>query len=132
MSRPLPRRATDLAIIGWLLLQIGLPLSYYLRGGGPDERFAWRMFTTERLTHCGVSLSELHAGEATAQDVDLLHVVQRGWISLLSRGQPEVSSALLDLRCTQPGVDVVSLRRRCTAPDGTKEAPIFDRRSCAP
>jgi hypothetical protein len=37
----------------FLGLQLLLPLSYYLvRGDRHDERFAWRMFSPERMTRC--------------------------------------------------------------------------------
>lgn len=48
-ASPLPANLrTNLILVGILLLQISLPLAYYLGGGGYDERFAWRMFSAQQ------------------------------------------------------------------------------------
>ena len=43
-----PNLRTNLFLVGILLLQISLPVAYYLGGGGYDERFAWRMFSAQQ------------------------------------------------------------------------------------
>ncbi|MFZ5476660.1 MAG: hypothetical protein ACOZNI_07795 [Myxococcota bacterium] len=122
------RRAADLFIVAWIGLQLAVPASYYLLDRKWDERFAWRMYSAERMTRCGVGVKE-YRGDGS-RDVDLDGTYQRTWISLLSRGQPRVIDAVLVSRCTDPEVEQVRLRRRCKAPDGTQLEPMFYGHRC--
>jgi hypothetical protein len=49
------RRQRILVIIHvFLAIQIALPIGYYaLRADRNDERYAWRMFSTNRMVSCG-------------------------------------------------------------------------------
>src|SRR6185295_19585145 len=102
-------------IVGWLLVQVAVPAAWYLRGGGPDERFTWRMFSTERLTRCQVAVIE--RGTSGTRALDLASVVHKGWITLLSRGQPAVTAHLVAARCAVPGTAALTIERRCVGPD---------------
>jgi hypothetical protein len=55
----------NLFIVGWVGLQVALPLSYYLGDDRFDERFAWRMFSPVRLSECRVKLVDRTDGAAT-------------------------------------------------------------------
>ena len=130
MPRPPIRLASDLAILAWLAVQVGVPLAFYASGGGPDERFAWRMFSSERLTRCRVSAFETLPGEPEPVDLSVLALVQRGWISHLSRGQPAVVDAFLSPRCETDRATLVSLRRRCAGPAGGEMPAVTVQRRC--
>ncbi len=57
-----PRRrfgVSDMFIACFLLAQIALPLRYYLGGRGTDERFSWRMFSSQRVEQCAVDVDEV-------------------------------------------------------------------------
>ena len=109
-------------ICGFLLFQIITPLSYYLGGGGPDERFSWRMFSSVRMRECQVALYETteRDGRQIEQFVPLETILQSVWIKRLNRDQPAVVRKFLRWRCQQPGVKQLRYEMRCIMPDGTR------------
>jgi len=84
-------------IIGWIGLQVALPLSYYLGDDRFDERFAWRMFSPVRLSECRVKLVDRTDGAANAVRPSAeLHEV---WSNLLSRARASVVRAYAKRWC---------------------------------
>jgi hypothetical protein len=112
VARPKPR---DLFIGGFLAIQVLLPLRYYLGGGGEDERFSWRMFSSQRLVQC--ELEVLADGEPVAVrevlgDNPYTH-------DHLPRAQPDVVEAFFDWYCGRTDTSAIELHSRCRATDGT-------------
>ncbi len=131
----MPRvRPADALIALWLLVQVGLPAAWYLGGQSPDQRFAWRMFSSDRLTHCKVSgaLTEVHDGVRSTRDADLSHHYQDGWISLLTHRNPDVEQAVLADLCEEPDSVRATLRLSCKRPDGTAPEPERMSMDCGP
>ncbi len=128
-------------VVAFLLLQLVVPLSYYLRSGDPyDERFSWRMFSAVRLYSCRTSAIE-RVGETdpsrrqgqppTEREIPLSATLHQAWVNHLARNRRDVVLAFLDARCDEEGVREVSLTNACTAPDGEPVAPQVYRRVCA-
>jgi hypothetical protein len=112
----------------WLLvaLQVAIPASYYLvRDDRDDERFAWRMFSTVRLTRCRVLafdvLSARGADGRTPEErsaVDMPKSLHASWLRSLERGRKHVIEHFLAARCERPAVRYSQLDRSCTSPAG--------------
>jgi hypothetical protein len=102
------RRASDWFIVGFLALQVALPLRYYLLGGGADERFAWRMFSSQRLMRCSYEVS---ADGATAE-IDAVLGLNPYTMDLLPRGDPDVVVAFLRWWCARGRLPKRLRRRR--------------------
>lgn len=94
-----------------------MPLRYYVRGGGYDERFSWRMFSTLRMQKCRVSLEETIGGDARA--VELQKALHIAWIGMLERYRRPVVDKLLARRCEQPDARSVRFERTCVDTDGS-------------
>ena len=109
-------------VLGFLLYQLITPLRYYLGGGGSDERFSWRMFSSVHMRECQVSLYETveREGRQLERFVPLESILQAVWIKRLRRDQPAVTENFLHWRCRQPGVTQLRYEMRCTTPDGTQ------------
>lgn len=123
-AKPPARRwaPSSVFIALFLLFQLGMPLRYYLAGGGSDERFSWRMFSTVRMQRCTVQVDDMldQAGNSHEERrVDLRKLVHSAWINLLERGREPVISKLLAQRCAQPGVHSARYTRTCKDTDGT-------------
>ena len=46
------RRRAGRFVAAWLLAQLAIPSSWYLRDADDDERFAWRMYSARILVRC--------------------------------------------------------------------------------
>lgn len=112
----------DALIAAFVIIQIALPLSYYVgRSDSPlapfDERFAWRMFSPVRLAKCQVRVYDATHGNMN-QTISLsreLHVV---WVKLLNRARPSIVDGVVDRFCQQRGADAdVRLSMVCTRAD---------------
>ena len=126
-----PRRTADLCIVGYLAIQVALPLAYYAGLRAPtDERFAWRMFSAVRLDRCEVEVSEKARASGTPRTLPLQQIVQEAWIHELERGQPRVVDRFLRRACEDARVEEVTFSRRCHAADGTAEPPDEIVRAC--
>jgi hypothetical protein len=127
------RRATNVFIGAYVVLQVALPLSYYL-GLRPrtDERFAWRMFSTVRLDRCEVGLSETIRDDVSnsPHPIPLPATLQVGWLTQLTRKQPHVVDRFLAYTCKDDHVIEAKLVWRCVAHDGTREPPDTAFRLC--
>jgi hypothetical protein len=112
----------------FLLYMIAMPLRYYLGGGGHDERFSWRMFSTIRLQQCKGRVFDV-LGER-AVPVRLEKMLQVAWIGMLERNRPLVVQRVLERRCTEEGVTQARFALACTAPDGSKLPEVRKELDC--
>ena len=112
-----PQRKRHNLFIGVvLLLQIGMPLSYYVSDRSYDERFSWRMFSTLRLRDCKVEVRELPRGATEPRRVSVERDVHIAWLRLLERMRTGVVDAYLDRRCHH-SADVERVDFVCTCKD---------------
>lgn len=125
---PAQRGWSNALIAGFLLLQLALPLRYYLSGGGYDERFSWRMFSTLRMQSCQVKVEET-IGDVTGA-VDLQKTLHIAWIGMLERYRRPVVDELLARRCAQPDARDARYERSCVDTDGRKLPATVVRMDC--
>ena len=113
-----------------LVGELVLPLRYYVAGGGRDERFSWRMFSSVDRARCVLRVTKSGGGPgyATLALPDLLHA---RWIEDLERGQPRVVDAFLRWACPRTGATAVDYALECRAPSGAGLAPIRRAIDCA-
>jgi hypothetical protein len=101
-----------------VVLQVAIPASYYLvRDDRDDERFAWRMFSSVRLTRCQVLAFDGKTPQERAE-VDLPKTLHASWQRSLERGRKSVIERYLATRCERPDVRYSQLERSCTSPSG--------------
>ncbi len=107
----------------FLLLQLLLPLRYYL-GGETDERFCWRMFSSVVQRDCRVDVVETvqQRGASFVRAVPVSLVLPT-WSEFLHR-HPVVVGQFLHWRCAQADVQAVRYRGRCTRVDGSAAPPV--------
>jgi len=132
---PERHRWTDAYIVAYLVVQVAVPLTYYLGLHAPtDERFSWRMFSETRLERCDVTAVEtVEDGASTVtRAVSLPETLQEAWISELKRKQPRVVARFLERACEDARVVDVKYVRRCRATDGTEAPPDEVVRGCRP
>ena len=133
-GQPPPNRALSNAFIAlFVLFQLAMPLRYYLRGGGTDERFSWRMFSTVRMQDCEVTVQDVVVadGQATPREVELRKVLHGAWVNVLERYRPRAVDKFLRRRCEQPGVKAARYRRDCEDTDGDRRPPLEVELDCA-
>ena len=108
-------RARDLFIAAFLLSQLLLPLRWYAARDPHDpydERFAWRMFSPERMVRCSAT------ARLNGAPLDLGRRFHSAWLTLVERGRMDVVSAIVERVClTEPGGDL-RLRLSCREIDG--------------
>ena len=113
---PAPSRTWSHALIAlFLTFHVMMPLRYYLRGGGYDERFSWRMFSTLRMQKCRVQVRETVDGQE--RSLALKKEIQVAWIGMLERYRRPVVDKLLARRCEQPDARSVRFERTCVDTD---------------
>ena len=108
IASPPPGRArsiTSLFIGAYLLWQVALPLSYYVSGGEADERFAWRMFSTQwafQKTCTAAIVEQVRSSsnnEPAVREIDLPRTLNALWVKVLSRNRPAAVDKFLRGRC---------------------------------
>ncbi|MGC6417769.1 MAG: hypothetical protein ACON3Z_11670 [Bradymonadia bacterium] len=108
----------NLFIATFVVIQIAIPLAYYLGTNPYDERFAWRMFSPTRLAGCSVQAYRVDAGQR--QQVSLRKEIHVVWYNLLKRARPAVIDAVGQKLCadgaSNGGADV-RLSIRCGNPN---------------
>jgi hypothetical protein len=120
-ERPQTRVGLSNSIIAIALLyQVAMPLRYYLGGGGADERFSWRMFSTVRMQKCTVQVDEQvdENGALQQRPVDLTQAFQIAWMGMLERNRPQVVDKVLKRRCEGKQVRQAHYSRSCVDTDG--------------
>lgn len=131
-----PRLVVSVFIALWLVAQVLLPFSYYLRSDFWDERFAWRMFSDVSVLsgRCSVTVTEMVEGSGatgsarTARVVPLDRTIHPAWTAHLRVGRQLVVERLLESRCRRdPLVGEVRYRRACPT-DLAERAPDLEAR----
>ncbi len=105
----------NFAILVFALFILLSPLHYYLGNNPNDERFAWRMFSAERVRKCRVTVYGDH------QILDIKHKFHPAWHALMRRGWPTVWTAVAKRLCTQEHVKTIHIERTCN--DNTVSEP---------
>jgi len=99
-------------IVVFLLVQLLLPLHYYVLGRDPhDERFAWRMFSPMRMTECRLAFS------VDKQQIDLGTRFHEAWIEVAQRGRAVVIEQMAKKLCTEHPGKAVEVKVECTYMD---------------
>ena len=96
-------------ILAFLVIQLLLPLHYYLLRHDPhDERFAWRMFSPMRMAKCQTQFS------VDKQPVALGNEFHEAWIEVANRGRFAVLEAMAAKLCQDHPGKPVELSVDCT------------------
>jgi hypothetical protein len=111
-----------LALLGF---QLVVPLTYYFRDDPYDERFAWRMFSAERMHVCSTRAVEIVAGGSRrgVRPIPLETSLHQAWLTHIKRNRRPVVHRFLEWRCEGEGVTGVRLTNRCLTADRTPLAP---------
>jgi hypothetical protein len=98
-----------------LSFQLIVPLTYYLRDDPYDERFAWRMFSAERMHVCTTKAVEVVATAKgkRARPIPLESTLHQAWLVHLRRNRRPVVHRFLRWRCEGEGVTGAGLVNRC-------------------
>ena len=84
------------AIVAFLMLQLVLPLHYYVANRDQhDERFAWRMFSPMRMTKCRAAWTKDGAA------IPMMNEFHEAWNELVDRGRFRVIEAMGAELCTR-------------------------------
>lgn len=127
ISSPPPGKARyiiNLFIITFLIFQIILPASYYfgIRKNIYDERFSWRMFSSNKLQLCNIEIKEHLVnsdGKSTKRESEIKNKLDEIWLEILTHNVTEVAHKLLRKHCnTNPWITEVSFKRRCRTASG--------------
>jgi hypothetical protein len=96
-------------IAAFVLLQLLLPLSYYLARRDPhDERFAWRMFSAMRMTRCTLRVA------LDGKPLDLTTRFHTAWLETAGRGRFSVIEAMGAKLCADHPGSAVTVSLDCT------------------
>lgn len=110
-------RAASIFIAGFLLVQIALPIEYYAcRQDRYDERFAWRMFSPERMTVCAPRFT-IGTGKRPVQLGSEFH---QAWLETAKRGRIEVITRMAEALCERNPGEPVQVSLTCREIDGTE------------
>lgn len=102
----------------FIAAQIALPLTYYLaRRDKYDERFAWRMFSAERMASCK---PVFRVGD---QKVRITSEFHEAWLTIAQRGRREVLEAMAARLCERNPGQPVTLELTCRTADKKVEHP---------
>jgi hypothetical protein len=106
--------ARDLFIAGFLLVQVALPLFWYLGGSDPaDTRFAWRMFARQDAATCRGGFAR------DGVPVDLGRELGAAWVADVYDGRRVVIGRIGEHLCAAGGP--VTLDLECLwAPDDSE------------
>jgi hypothetical protein len=131
-ARSRSRALSNAFIALFLLFQVAMPLRYYLLGGGYDERFSWRMFSTLRMQKCQVQVDDVivQNGKRTPRRLDLRATLHGAWINILQRYRPAAVDKLLLRRCATAAVVAARYVRHCESTDGRKLPSIEVEMDC--
>lgn len=117
-------------VCGLLLLQLIIPLRYYLGDDEYDERFSWRMFSATRVVECRTVVQETVGDPPRPRPLRLMATIHEAWIETLRRNREEVIRAFLERRCEEEGVREVVLVNQCVGPAGEAVPLIEWKREC--
>lgn len=109
------RRAALIFIHVFVGVQLLLPLQYYFaRQDRFDERFAWRMFSAERMATCK---PQFRVGEST-RAVALGATFHEAWLTIAERGRQDVLDAMGRRLCADNPGQQVRLQMTCRLVNG--------------
>ena len=128
MPEPKRRKRAQFAIAAFLVFQLVVPLTYYLRDNPYDERFAWRMFSAVRMYQCNVEMRE--GTPDTMRPVRLGRIVHQAWINHLRRNRDSVALRLLEQRCNTTSSTRIEIQTQCRDATGAAIEPTIYRRDC--
>ncbi len=121
-----PRPLRDAFIGVYLLVQLILPLKYYLSDDHFDERFAWRMFSPIRVVSCDAAFFEHRDGQPVR--VRVSSDVHMSWVNVFKRARLDAIQAYAERRCAMLHEDGrpphVTVTVRCPMPDRTINTPV--------
>jgi hypothetical protein len=118
-----------LAVIAFLTVQLGAPLSYYLSDRGYDERFAWRMFSPTRMVRCQARVLAWEG--ADSEEIDLGRELAAPWVSWMERGHAHVVRGAGAFLCARRGPDArLTADLVCRTPDGEREVLLRQEPLC--
>jgi hypothetical protein len=116
-----------LALVAAIVVQLLIPLTYYLREDRYDERFAWRMFSAIRVERCEATAFETRGTEDRA--LVLSRVVHAAWEQHFERNRRVVIERFLESRCT-PDVTRVRIENACSDARGVALPKRVYERTC--
>lgn len=117
-------------VVGLLLLQLVIPLRYYLGDDSYDERFSWRMFSAVRVIECRTVVHETVGDPPRPRPLRLMATIHEAWIETLKRNREEVIRAFLERRCEEEDVREVVLVNQCVGP-AAEPVPLIEwKRDC--
>lgn len=112
-------RRTSIFIGCFLAIQLALPLSYYTcRQDKFDERFAWRMFSPTRFTHCAVRFT------VNGKPENLHQTFHEAWVNLAKRARRDVLESMAKRLCSDNKDADVRLLMSCRALNGKRSRPF--------
>jgi len=118
------RRKFVVAFIAvFVSVQLLLPLRYYLQAQTPDERFAWRMFSSQGQRHCDAMLFDVVMRDGRLIEQQVYRGQYDNWMNSLREQRPSVVVKVLRWRCGQPDIAAAKLTLRCTDTDGRPLPP---------
>lgn len=108
----------------FVLVQLAIPLRYYLNAPTPDERFAWRMFSSVRMVDADATLIDIVARDGERIERPVPFGAVASWRSALEVQRPDVVEKVMRSRLGEPGVIAVRYERRVRTPDGRELPPV--------
>jgi len=92
-----------------VVTQLLLPLRYYVAHRDPhDERFAWRMFSPMRMSHCTPKF------ELDGKPVPMASTFHEAWYEIAQRGRFEVIEKMGAALCKQHPGSAVKVTLDCS------------------
>lgn len=116
-----------LLLAAFLVAQTLIPLHYYLGDHPWDERFAWRMYSSVRVSQCRIQSFETRAGQREQTRIsEHIHVA---YASNIQRNRPRVAEAYLRWRCeSDPSLEQAEVYNTCVDARGERIEPRLERR----
>jgi len=111
-----------------LLVQLAIPLRYYLGDDRFDERFAWRMFSAVRVYRCDLAAYDVNEGRQS--QVNLGRTIHVAWITTMRRSREGVLQRYLSWRCETADVDGARVVNRCVTPEGDQVPDVVRQIDC--
>lgn len=120
------RRAALIFVHVFVAVQLAVPLTYYVaRDDRFDERFAWRMFSAERMAQCR---PVFRVGD-DPQPAKLGKTFHEAWVTIAQRGRQDVVDAMARRLCADNPGEPVKLEMTCQLVSGErvqKSAGLWD------
>jgi hypothetical protein len=111
------RRATLIFVHVFVAVQLLLPLTYYVVREDPfDERFAWRMFSAERMAQ---GRPRFRVGDSPRPE-PLGATFHEAWVTIAQRGRQDVLDAMARRLCADNPGKPVKLEMTCQLVGGAR------------